>query len=160
MCTLGSQTISRTLFPCCICSHWALVIGFVHHTFGYCTHHPSPLRAYSITINLLPQLGLSVTHRYAEFKRGANLSVCEAAATALGSGFPELAVEWLEQGRSIVWGELLRLRGSYDQLSSAHPDHARQLRELSAALDDAGATREKSLSTSALTDDANIAASR
>ncbi|KAF8125437.1 TPR-like protein [Boletus edulis] len=112
-------------------------------------HHPSLLRAYSIAINLFPQLawiGLSLTHRYAELKRGANV-VREAAAAALDSGFPELAVEWLEQGRSIVWGELLQLRGSYEQLSSAHPDHARRLRALSAALDDAGATREKSLST-------------
>ncbi|KAF8125433.1 TPR-like protein [Boletus edulis] len=112
-------------------------------------HHPSLLRAYSIAINLFPQLawiGLSLTHRYAELKRGADV-VREAAAAALDEGLPELAVEWLEQGRSIVWGELLQLRGSYEQLSSAHPDHARRLQELSAALDDASATREKSLST-------------
>ncbi|KAF8132353.1 TPR-like protein [Boletus edulis] len=111
--------------------------------------HPSLLRAHSIAINLLPRLawiGLSLTHRYAELKGGADV-VREAAAAALDSGFPELAVEWLEQGRSIVWGELLQLRGSYEQLSSAHPDHTRRLRELSAALDDAGATREKYLST-------------
>ncbi|KAF8129600.1 TPR-like protein [Boletus edulis] len=118
--------------------------------------HPSLLRAHSIAINLLPQLawiGLSLTHRYAELKRGADV-VREAAAAALDEGFPELAVEWLEQGRSIVWGELLRLRGSYERLSSAHPDHARRLRELSAALDNAGATREQSLSTfSKSTDD-------
>ncbi|KAF8119819.1 CHAT domain-containing protein [Boletus edulis] len=120
-------------------------------------HHPSLLRAYSIAINLFPQLawiGLSLTHRYAELKRDADV-VREAVAAALDSGFPELAVEWLEQGRSIVWGELLQLRGSYEQLSTAHPDHARRLRELSAALDDAGATREQSLSTvSESTDDA------
>ncbi|KAF8132370.1 TPR-like protein [Boletus edulis] len=118
--------------------------------------HPSLLRAHSIAINLLPRLawiGLSLTHRYAELKGGADV-VREAAAAALDSGFPELALEWLEQGRSIVWGELFQLRGSYEQLSSAHPDHARRLRELSAALDDAGATREKSLSTfSESTDD-------
>ncbi|KAF8444075.1 CHAT domain-containing protein [Boletus edulis BED1] len=111
--------------------------------------HPSLLRAHSTAINLFPQLawiGLSLTHRYAELKRGADV-VREAAAAALDSGFPELAVEWLEQGRSIVWGELLQLRGSYEQLSSAHPNHAHRLRELSAALDDAGATREKTLST-------------
>ncbi|KAF8125428.1 CHAT domain-containing protein [Boletus edulis] len=105
-------------------------------------HHPSPLRAHSIATNLFPQLawiGLSLTHRYAELKLGADV-VREAAAAALDEGFPELAVEWLEQGRSIVWGELLQLRGSYEQLST-HPDHVRTLRELSAALDDAGATQ-------------------
>ena len=69
----------------------------------------------------------------------------EAAAVALDSGFPETAVarEWLEQERSIVWGELFQLRRFYEELSSAHPDHARRLRELSAALGYAGATREK-----------------
>ena len=73
--------------------------------------------------------------------------VREAAAAALDLGLPETAVEWLEQGRSIVWGELFQLRSSYEEVSSAHPDHARRLRELSAALEHASATREKSLST-------------
>jgi hypothetical protein len=60
------------------------------------------------------------------------------------SGLPEAAVEWLEQGRSIVWGELFQLRSSFEGLSSAHSDHARRLQELSAALEQASATREKS----------------
>ena len=72
--------------------------------------------------------------------------VREAAAAALDSGLPETAVEWLEQGRPIVWGELFHLRSSYEELSSVHPDHARRLRELSVALEDAGSTREKSSS--------------
>ena len=77
--------------------------------------------------------------------RGADV-VREAAAAALDSGLSETAVEWLEQGRSIVWGELFQLRSSYDELSSAHPDHASRLRELSTALERASATREQSLS--------------
>ena len=68
------------------------------------------------------------------------------AAAAVDSGLPETAVEWLEQGRSIVWGELFQLRSSYEQSPSAHPDHAHRLRELSAALEHASATRERSLS--------------
>jgi hypothetical protein len=112
-------------------------------------HHHSLLHAYSIAISLLPELawiGFSLTHRYYELTRGANV-VREAAAAALDSGLPETAVEWLEQGRSIVWGELFQLRSSYEQLSSAHPGHAHRLRELSAALEHASSTREKSLST-------------
>ena len=111
--------------------------------------HHSLLHAYSIAISLLPELawiGLSLTHRYHELTQGANV-VREAAAAALDLGLPETAVEWLEQGRSIVWGELFQLRSSYEEVSSAHPDHARRLRELSAALEHASATREKSLST-------------
>ncbi|KAF8431187.1 hypothetical protein L210DRAFT_3651244 [Boletus edulis BED1] len=71
-------------------------------------HHPPLLHAYSIAINLLHELAwidLSLTHRYAELNRGADV-VHEAAAAALDSEFLELAVEWLEKGRSIVWGEL------------------------------------------------------
>ena len=108
-------------------------------------HHHSLLRAYSIAINLLPELawiGLSLTHRYSELRRGADV-VREAAAAALDSGLPETAVEWLEQGRSIVWGELFQLRSSYEELLSAHPDHARRLRALSVALEHASATREE-----------------
>ncbi|KAG6372525.1 hypothetical protein JVT61DRAFT_7633 [Boletus reticuloceps] len=92
-----------------------------------------------------PQLawvGLSLKHRYTELKQGADV-VRDAAAAALDAGLPETAVEWLEQGRLIVWESLLQLRSSYEELSAAHPDHARRLRELSAALDNAGATRER-----------------
>jgi tetratricopeptide (TPR) repeat protein len=111
-------------------------------------HHHSLLHAYSTAISLLPELawiGLSLTHRYDELRRGANV-VREAAAAAVDLGLLETAVEWLEQGRSIVWGELFQLRSSYEELSSAHPDHARRLRELSAALEHASTIREKSLS--------------
>jgi tetratricopeptide (TPR) repeat protein len=110
--------------------------------------HHTLFHAYSVAISLLPELawiGLSLSHRYHELMQGVNV-VREAAATALGSGLPEIVVEWLEQGRSIVWGELSQLRSSYEELSSTHPDHARRLRELSAALEHASATREKSLS--------------
>ncbi|KAF8553250.1 TPR-like protein [Imleria badia] len=112
--------------------------------------HHSLLHAYSIAISLLPQLawiGFSLARRYSELAQGADV-VREAAAAALDAGLPETAVEWLEQGRSIVWGELFQLRSSYQELSSAHPDHARRLRELSAALEHASSTREISESTS------------
>ncbi|KAF8138812.1 TPR-like protein [Boletus edulis] len=104
--------------------------------------HSSLFHAYSAAITLLPQLawvGLSLTRRYSALRH-------EAAATALDLGFPETAVEWLEQGRSIVWGDLLQLRSSYEDLTSAHPDHARRLRRLSSALEHASATHERSLS--------------
>ena len=80
---------------------------------------------------------LPLTHprRYSELMRGADV-VREGAAAASVSGLlpVETAAEWLEQGRSIVLGELFQLRSSYKELSSAHPDHAHRLRELSAAL--------------------------
>ncbi|KAG9317751.1 hypothetical protein JVU11DRAFT_1969 [Chiua virens] len=113
-------------------------------------NHHSLLGAYSVAISLVPQLawiGLSLAQRFHELVRGADV-VREAAATALGSGHPETAVEWLEQGRSIVWGELFQLRSSYDELSSVHPNHARKLQELSTALEEASSSRENSFSSS------------
>ena len=107
--------------------------------------HHSLLDAYSVSIGLLPQLawiGFSLRRRYHELLRDTDV-VREGAAAALDLGHPELAVEWLEQGRSVVWGELLQLRSSFDELSSAYPDHARQLRQLSAELEHAGATLDK-----------------
>ena len=109
--------------------------------------HHSLLQAYFTAVALLPQLawiGLSLAHRYLELTQAADV-VREAAAAALEFGHREIAVEWLEQGRSIVWGELFQLRSSYDELSSAYPDYARRLRELSAALEHASVSREKSL---------------
>ncbi|KAF8555037.1 hypothetical protein OG21DRAFT_1573596, partial [Imleria badia] len=109
-------------------------------------HHHTLLHAHSVAVSLLPQLawfGFSLARRYSELDQGADV-VREAAAAAIDSGLLETAVEWLEQGRSVVWGELFQLRSSYEELSAAHPDHARRLRELSAALEHASATREKS----------------
>ncbi|KAF8552352.1 hypothetical protein OG21DRAFT_1416340 [Imleria badia] len=111
--------------------------------------HHSLLHAHSVAVNLLPQLawiGLSLRNRYHELLQGADV-VREAVAAALDSGLLETAVEWLEQGRSIIWGELFQLRSSYEELSSAHPDHALKLRELSAALEYASANRETSSSS-------------
>ncbi|KAF8548819.1 hypothetical protein OG21DRAFT_1422363, partial [Imleria badia] len=110
--------------------------------------HQSLLHAYSTAIALLPQLawiGLPLLRRYSLLVQGADV-VREAAAAALDSGCPEAAVEWLEEGRSIVWGELFQLRSTYEELSSVHPVHARRLQELSAALEHVSATHERALS--------------
>ena len=113
--------------------------------------HHSLLNAYSTAIGLLPQLawiGFSLTNRYHELMRGTGM-VREGATVALRLGHPQLAVEWLEQGRSVVWGELFQLRNSFEELSSAYPHHARQLQQLSltAASEHAGAIHNKFLSS-------------
>ena len=112
--------------------------------------HPSLLNAYSSAIGLLPQLawiGYSLADRFCGLAKAGADVVMEAAAAALDAGQPETAVEWLEQGRSIVWGELFQLRSAYEELSSAYPDHARRLREVSTALEHVSAAHEKSLSS-------------
>ncbi|KAF8436613.1 CHAT domain-containing protein [Boletus edulis BED1] len=115
-----------------------------------CIRHHTLLHAYSVAISLFPQLawmGLSLTQRYIHLAESPEAVVREAAAAALDSGLPETAVEWLEQGRSILWGDLFQLRSSYEELSSVHPDYATRFRELSVALGHASVTREKSSPT-------------
>ncbi|KAJ7871793.1 CHAT domain-containing protein [Mycena leptocephala] len=68
--------------------------------------------------------------------------VREAAAAAAYSGQPEKAVEWLEQGRSIIWGQLLNLRSPVDTLKEKCPVLAEELIVLSAQLE--GATTRSS----------------
>ncbi|KAF8555898.1 hypothetical protein OG21DRAFT_784229 [Imleria badia] len=124
-------------------------------------HHHTHLHAYSVAISLIPELawiGLSHSHRYFQLGRDFDV-VREAAAAALDSKLPETAMVWLEQGRSVVWGELFQLRSSYEELSVAHPDHARRLQELSATLEHAAAKHEISLVLSEKTSSATWCAS-
>jgi hypothetical protein len=45
-----------------------------------------------------------------------------AIATAFISGEPKKALEWLEQGRSVLWGQLRQLRASLDNVKAADPE--------------------------------------
>lgn len=68
-------------------------------------------------------------------------AVAEAAAAAISLGKPNLALEWLEQGRSIVWGQILQLRTPLNDLHQRHPDAADELERVSRALESAGTSR-------------------
>lgn len=60
-----------------------------------------------------------------------------AAAAAISCGKFARALEWLEEGRNIVWGQVFRLRSSGDELRQLHPDIAARLAALSRALESA-----------------------
>ncbi|KAG9108822.1 hypothetical protein FRC07_008405, partial [Ceratobasidium sp. 392] len=99
----------------------------------------SELEAYARTMELLPQaawLGVSVDHRYeslinVEFRvLGAG-----AATAAIKCQRFDLALEWLEQGRSIVWGQTLQLRAPFEELASVDPMMAEQFKQVSYELD-------------------------
>ena len=99
----------------------------------------SVLDAHTVAVDLLPQLawiGLSLQDRYHQLLQAAN-GACDAAAAALEVHSPELAVEWLEQSRSIVWGQLSQLRTPVDDLRTAYPELAAQFERVSYQLEHA-----------------------
>ncbi|KAJ7791824.1 CHAT domain-containing protein [Mycena leptocephala] len=64
--------------------------------------------------------------------------VRDAASAAIAVHDYQKAVEWLDQGRSVIWGQLLSLRSPVDELRNSHPGLADQLVSLSASLETAG----------------------
>ncbi|KAG8682856.1 hypothetical protein FRC08_014684 [Ceratobasidium sp. 394] len=80
------------------------------------------LDAYSRVFELIPQL--------------AWLGI-QAVSVAIRLGRPAQALEWLEQGRSIVWNQLLRLRTPLDELSKVDATLAAELGQLAHSLEDA-----------------------
>ncbi|KAJ7607769.1 CHAT domain-containing protein, partial [Roridomyces roridus] len=100
----------------------------------------SPMEAWQIALNLLPELawlGLSIPDRHRRLEKAGRI-VRDAAASALAAGRPETAVEWLEQGRSVIWGQLLSLRTPLDALKDKDPHLAGKLIALSAQLERSG----------------------
>ncbi|KAB5591218.1 Aromatic di-alanine and TPR containing protein [Ceratobasidium theobromae] len=94
-------------------------------------HRPSErLIAYQTAMELVPHLvwlGATITQRYDDIKSIGD-RVLEAVAAAIHAQEYSLALEWLEQGRSIVWNQTLQLRTPLDDLSSANAELANKLR--------------------------------
>ncbi|KIJ38231.1 hypothetical protein M422DRAFT_231344 [Sphaerobolus stellatus SS14] len=100
----------------------------------------SALEAYHMVLEMIPQrvwLGQTVSHRYKELSNIGNV-VNAAAAMAISAGNLALALEWLEEGRGIVWGQILQLQTPLDDLWAKYPDLARNLQKVSIALQTAG----------------------
>ncbi|KAI0035145.1 TPR-like protein, partial [Vararia minispora EC-137] len=100
------------------------------------------LRAHkSVLDSILPLiwLGQSIPRRFeqlSDMKVGA--AITTAASAAIAKGKLTLALEWLEEGRNVVWGQLTRLRDPLDDLRERDPALAQRLRDVSAALENAG----------------------
>jgi hypothetical protein len=100
----------------------------------------SPLGAYAAALQLLPELawlGLSIPDRHHQLMK-AGVVVRDAVAAAIASGEYVTAIQWLEQGRSVVWGQQLQLRTPVDDLRDKHLSLANQLEYLSSQLEGAG----------------------
>ncbi|KAG8751240.1 hypothetical protein FRC14_008048 [Serendipita sp. 396] len=101
------------------------------------TNHTSLLAACECAITIIPLvawLGLSIPDRHQHLVQTGGI-VRKAAAIAISLGEYEKALEWLEQGLSIVWTQILQLRTPVDQLRAVEPELADRLLHVSSLLD-------------------------
>ncbi|KAH8810253.1 CHAT domain-containing protein [Flagelloscypha sp. PMI_526] len=89
--------------------------------FGFRT---SSLRPQQTLINLIPELvwlGAPIYQRFQMVQDVVGSSIHEAVSDAIRAQELQLAVEWMEQGRSIVWNQLRQLRSPLVDLQDSHP---------------------------------------
>ncbi|CAE6431658.1 unnamed protein product [Rhizoctonia solani] len=99
-----------------------------------------PLAAYKRALELIPQIvwiDATIDHRYRLVKEIGDLA-SEAASCAISLRDFDHALEWLEQGRSIVWNQLLKLRDPFNKISAIDPSLAQALKEVGKELERAG----------------------
>jgi hypothetical protein len=100
-------------------------------------HNSSALQGYAVAFELLPQvawMGQTILAQHSELTSMGNIA-SEAAATAISASQYDTALEWLEQGRSVVWNQLLQLRTPVDKLCEEQPTLANDLLHVSTALE-------------------------
>ncbi|KAG8779854.1 hypothetical protein FRC12_023790 [Ceratobasidium sp. 428] len=105
---------------------------------AWAQHSTEPLSAYMRAMILLPQvvwLGTSVERRYECLASDIRDTVTQAAAVAISNRCCTLALEWLEEGRNIVWNQMLQLRAPLDELFTVNPNLANKIRQTSRDLD-------------------------
>ncbi|KAJ3546628.1 hypothetical protein NMY22_g1966 [Coprinellus aureogranulatus] len=103
------------------------------------------LPAYDVAVCLIALvvgLDQTVQRRYAELPSIAGVAL-EAASVACELGRPDRAVEWLEQGRCVLWNQLNNLRSPLDDLRIHDSALAERLKEISGLLESAGYTRRR-----------------
>ncbi|KIJ51548.1 hypothetical protein M422DRAFT_158315, partial [Sphaerobolus stellatus SS14] len=109
----------------------------------------SILDIYHIAIPLFTQtawLGSSLPDRHYQLMQAGSF-VHEAAAAAHLFGHHIQAVEWLEQGRSVIWGQLLQLRTPLDDLQEKEPSLSQRLKLNSFQLEEAASLQNHILRT-------------
>ncbi|KAG9090181.1 hypothetical protein FRC06_001187 [Ceratobasidium sp. 370] len=94
------------------------------------------LEAFQRAIEYIPQivwLGDATEHRYKGVASLDNITM-EAAAAAVTLHKLDVALEWLEEGRTIVWSQLLQLQTHFNQLPAGQERLATELRQTAEAL--------------------------
>jgi CHAT domain-containing protein/tetratricopeptide (TPR) repeat protein len=96
------------------------------------------LPAYEATMRLLPLLawrGVGQEDQRHLLESSAAALGSDAAACAIAAGQLARAVELLEQGRGVLWAQLLETRSDLTGLELSYPELARELAECRATLD-------------------------
>jgi tetratricopeptide (TPR) repeat protein len=109
--------------------HWIIITSLINHH--------SLLTAYECAIGLMPLvawLGLPISDRHRHLIQIGGIAR-DAVSAAISFKQYEKALEWLEQGRSIVWNQILQLRTPVDELRAVDSDLADHLLEVSQLLD-------------------------
>jgi hypothetical protein len=99
--------------------------------------HAEALQGLEVQLDLLPLVAWRGLRRADQERRLATTSglARDAAAVALEVRRPEQAVELLEQGRAILWSQMLDSWGDLKALEEIRPDLAERLDQVRAALD-------------------------
>ncbi|CAE6463551.1 unnamed protein product [Rhizoctonia solani] len=96
--------------------------------------------AYGRAMGLIPQLlwvGTTITQRYGYLRTMGDLAL-EEVSHAISLRSFDLALQWLEQGRSIVWNQILQLRTPFNTLKSLDAELANELQIIGNYLESAG----------------------
>ncbi|KIJ26628.1 hypothetical protein M422DRAFT_191958, partial [Sphaerobolus stellatus SS14] len=105
----------------------------------------SILNIYHIAIPLLAEtawLGSSLPDHHYQIMQAGSV-VHDAAAAAHKFGDHIQAVEWLEHGRSVIWGQLLQLRTPMDDLKEKEPNLSQRLKLNSLQLEEAASPQNE-----------------
>lgn len=107
----------------------------------YTRHRAHDLDAHRVAMELIPSIvwmGRPLEDRY-EATKIVQYSAIHEAAAAIDSHRLNLALEWLEIGRNIMWGQIISLRTPLDDLD---PGLAGRLGGVFSALDHSGPSTE------------------
>ena len=105
-------------------------------------HHPSEIEAYKRAFTIYPQFiwfgyGLRIRHsRLRASSQNIKLPAL-AAECAIRYGRLEQAVEWLDEGRSMLWGQMSDLRVPLNNLRSLYPALVARFEAAGQALEEA-----------------------
>ncbi|CCO35426.1 hypothetical protein BN14_09544 [Rhizoctonia solani AG-1 IB] len=96
----------------------------------------NPIEAFRVTVDLLPHFisfGATTAQRYQDLPLTENVAVRAAFAAVQFSEY-NLALEWLEHARCVVWNQTLMLRSPVENLEKSCPALASRLQSVSQKL--------------------------